>query len=686
MFKKDFPHLNNARQIYFPKLASLSLTVHGKFALRTLFGSTYEKNDCPNFSFCYFCLFDFAHTPGLSIDNFISALLFTALSAFLIFLIWPLMLRFLERFIIITFGIGSFLVSTFILWLGSLLIPGVSISGWGWLLAPFEVAIISALVTVILSIDDDEVFTRSVYAHLRRRLEKAESRNEQKKPGFVFIEIDGLSEAVLKLAIDKGKMPFVAELIEKGSHKIKEWETDLSSQTGSSQAGILHGCNKDIPAFRWVDKSINKIVSSNGIGDAPIVQSRISDGKGLLSVNGGAVANLFTGDSKDTILVYSVVKNIKQLYSESWGAFYTRPYNFARVIVLTFVDLILELRSRYRQWRRNIEPRLHHRGLKYFIARAGANIILREISTYILIGDIIAGDKDAVYTTYFGYDEIAHHCGITDDESLYSLQKLDHRISRIFAAQKYGKRHYEICILSDHGQTNGATFKQRYGLSLDQLVKRLLPEKENVYHDLDSNQDHFGQMITAPGEAVNRKLNPRFKEKKKVAEAIVLASGNLGLIYFTKWSQRLTLEDINLVYPEMIPGLINHEGIGFIMLDSGKDGPVVINSKGSYHLSSDKLEGENPLNKFGEHAAFHLLRTSGFKYLPDILVMSQYDSQRNEVAAFEELIGSHGGLGGFQSKPFIVYPADWHLENEEIVGAENIYRAFKRVMKDKQPL
>jgi uncharacterized membrane protein YvlD (DUF360 family) len=112
-------------------------------------------------------------TPGLTIDNFLSALLFTALSAFLIFLIWPLMLRFLERFIIITFGIGSFLVSTFILWLGSLLIPGVSISGWGWLLAPFEVAIISALVTVILSIDDDEVFTRSVYAHLRRRLEKS---------------------------------------------------------------------------------------------------------------------------------------------------------------------------------------------------------------------------------------------------------------------------------------------------------------------------------------------------------------------------------------------------------------------------------------------------------------------------------------------------------------------------------
>ena len=68
--------------------------------------------------------------------------------------------------------------------------------------------------------------------------------------------------------------------------------------------------------------------------------------------------------------------------------------------------------------------------------------------------------------------------------------------------------------------------------------------------------------------------------------------------------------------------------------------------KGTYYLNSNKIEGENPLEKFGEHAASHLLRTDSFKFLPDILVMSLYDSEKDEVAAFEELIGSHGGLGG----------------------------------------
>ncbi|MGZ8548954.1 MAG: alkaline phosphatase family protein, partial [Sulfuricurvum sp.] len=547
---------------------------------------------------------------------------------------------------------------------------------------PIAVAFVNTIVTIVLHIDDNELYTPSVYLHLKRHQKRQKLEDSRSEPGCVFLEIDGLSEAVLREAIEKETMPFLAGLVKAGRHKIKGWETDLSSQTGASQAGILHGCNKDIPAFRWVEKSVgNKIVSSNGIGDASMIEKRITDGNGLLSINGGAVTNLFSGDSKDNIFVYSVLKNIRQLYSESWSGFYAVPFNLGRVIVLSLADIFPEIRSRYRQWRQNIQPRLHNRGLKYFFARIGANVSLREISTYILIGDIIAGEKDVVYSTYFGYDEIAHHCGVRDEESLSALKKIDQCISRIFAAQKYGERAYNICILSDHGQTNGATFKQRYGLSLDELIKKLLPKKENIYGEIDSNQDHFGQMIFAPIDTVNRKLNPKEK-KQKEAHAIVLASGNLGLIYFTKWSHRMTLEEINAAYPNMIPGLIKHEGVGFIMVKSNDYGPLVLGAKGKYYLSIDKVEGDNPLAKFGKNAAQHVRRTDSFNYVPDILVMSQYDSERDEVAAFEELVGSHGGLGGNQSKPFIMYPSDWDLDFEEIIGAEQVYKVFKNFLEN----
>ena len=46
-------------------------------------------------------------------------------------------------------------------------------------------------------------------------------------------------------------------------------------------------------------------------------------------------------------------------------------------------------------------------------------------------------------------------------------------------------------------------------------------------------------------------------------------------------------------------------------------------------------------------------------HAPDLLLISQYDPELGEVAAFEELIGSHGGLGGPQTEPFILHPAEW---------------------------
>ena len=73
----------------------------------------------------------------------------------------------------------------------------------------------------------------------------------------------------------------------------------------------------------------------------------------------------------------------------------------------------------------------------------------------------------------------------------------------------------------------------------------------------------------------------------------------------------------------------------------------------------------------------HLKRNISFKYTPDILVNSFYDSENDEVCAFEELVGSHGGVGGSQSEPFILYPSSWDVPEEEIIGAENIYKLLK---------
>ena len=149
------------------------------------------------------------------------------------------------------------------------------------------------------------------------------------------------------------------------------------------------------------------------------------------------------------------------------------------------------------------------------------------------------------------------------------------------------------------------------------------------------------------------------------------------MIYLTQWKTRLNYEEIVTLFPDLIPGLVKHPGIGFIMVESYANGPMVIGSEGIYYLDTDKIEGKNPLENFGKNAAMHLKRHNKFKHMPDILVNSFYDSENEEICSFEELIGSHGGLGGSQTRPFIIYPSKWE-DPGELIGAKSIYDFLKK--------
>lgn len=681
------------------------------------------------------------HLGGIIIPDFKTALLVIVLLSVINAIIWPIISYVSLRFIVFTLGFGSFLINGLMLYGISLLIPGVYISGISLFTIPLLLALINSFLSLLLGIDDDSTYYRYV---LKKELE---SNDFVDKPGYIFLEIDGLAYDILMEAIESDKMPFLKKLLNDGSHKITQWETDLSSQTSSSQAGILHGNNSNIPAFRWVEKeNKNRIVSSNSLSGAPRIEKMVSNGRGLLSNDGASRSNLFSGDAVDYVLTYSKFTKISEFYSDTWYYLYSSPYVIARILVLFIVDILQEFYSRVYHHIKDIEPSIK-RGFFYYIARSGANIVMREATTFILIGDIYSGKYNEMYATYMGYDEIAHHSGIRDVDTFGALRKIDKDINRLYKATQETNREYKFIILSDHGQSGGPTFKQKYGLTLEKLVKNYLPENVTIHSILHSNDDHFSEKfrIKPLTKENKKKINEKVENtkdkiedkidlarnkvkkvkrkaskkriihqmmerreylkekdpllerlqkisdknkmgidlpkeevvKKGAAQTIVLSSGNLGLIYFTDWSKRLSYEQIEDAFPGLIDGLASHRGIGFIMVKSSVLGTIVLSGDDVYYLDDDEYDGQRFLDKYGENAIEHLKRTDGFKHVPDILVNSLYDSQKDEVYAFEELIGSHGGLGGTQQGPFIMYPSDWTL-NEKIVGAENVHKFFKR--------
>ncbi len=638
-------------------------------------------------------------------------------------ILWPVLRRLLMKFIVLTFGIGALIINSLIFYGVCCLIPGVSLQATDAFLIPLLMAVASTLISNIADIDYYDLYTNRVADYVSRE------KKAYGFPGLIMLEIDGLSIDILKEAIDRNMMPTLKKWIDENSHTLKEWETDLSSQTGASQAGILHGNNEDIVAYRWVEKeNNNQIMISGKLAHAPIIEERISNGNGLLCDKGTSITNMFTGDSDNPILTSSRFKLLVNSYNKSLNVVFLESYSFQRIIILFLWEIFVEVKSQIMHKIKDIRPRLR-RNIIYATIRAGANVLLREVATETLIADMLKGEINSAYASYVGYDEVAHHSGINDDDVWNVLKQIDLQFKRLEKAEKSCDRNYEFVVLSDHGQGNGETFKQRYGITLANYVRRLLPEDMKIYDKNPFISDHFRDAFIPENKQIGtimdkvddikdkdffsdtieniKEKTPDFinieeikskyqnnldyiktheskeqsTKKAKNSELIVLGSGNLGLIYLTQWSKRLNYEEIVMLFPNLIPGLVKHSGIGFILVDSFTNGPMVIGAEGIYYLNTDRIEGKNPLEDFGKNAAMHLKRHNKFKHMPDILVNSFYDPETEEICAFEELIGSHGGLGGSQTRPFILYPSDWN-DPGELIGAKSIYDFLKKEIEE----
>jgi hypothetical protein len=317
-----------------------------------------------------------------------------------------------------------------------------------------------------------------------------------------------------------------------------------------------------------------------------------------------------------------------------------------------------------------VRPR-GHRGGAYPFLRGAMCVIVLDLIVYGVLTDMMRG-RPAVYATFSSYDEVAHHSGLERADTLEALRKLDQQFGRIDRARRYAPRPYEIVVLSDHGQTQGATFKQRNGYGLDELVERSL--EQGTVEEVAGGDEQHSMVGLAVGEATGKQQSGK-RSKKDVSDrqVVVLGSGNLGLISLLEEPRRVTLEEIDERHPQLIPTLRAHPHVGWLLVRSSERGPVVLGAGGAHYLAEGTVEGEDPLAPFSLNAPRHLLRTDGFAHVADIMVGSFYDPDLEEGCAFEELISFHGGMGGPQTRPFILYPLGLPLPEDAIVGAERVH-------------
>jgi uncharacterized membrane protein YvlD (DUF360 family) len=631
--------------------------------------------------------------PGLETLSFDAALLVAATMALINALLWPLLTRVALPLTIVTFGLASLVLSAGVVALAFYLIDGASPPFSSSLVIAFALAVVSTLVAPLLDVGGDARQLRVV----RRRARHARGRNRTDVPGTILFEIDGLGEEMLREAVRDGHVPTIARWLSEGSHRLLGWECDLSSQTGASQAGLLLGSNWDMPAFRWYEKESRRTIVSNHPADAAEIERRRSTGDGLLSAEGTSRGNMFSGDAPRCTATMSAIRDRTRSKAEDFFAYFADPYGFMRTIVLSLADIAHELWAARRQ-RRSGAAHVD-RGKLYPLIRAAIAVVMRDLNVALLMADIVEG-VPVSYATFVGYDEVAHHSGIREPDALAVLRRHDRQLARLERAVKQAPRPYHLVVLSDHGQTQGPPFRQRYGETLEQVVRGALERGDvrapaavdEAWGDVGAVLADARQDSSIGGRALARATRGRavegtvalgpnreaLAERESSAdapeeEAIVLVSGGLGLVYLPQSAERLTLEQISASHPRLIDALSAHPGIGFVMVRSQARGALVIGGSGHRRLADDTVEGEDPLAHFDPTAADHLRRHDRFPHCPDILVNCMYDPVTDEVAPFEEFMGSHGGLGGPQTHPFAVIPEQWSDPTAPIVGVEAMH-------------
>ena len=520
--------------------------------------------------------------------------------------------------------------------------------------------VVNALLSELTRAADDD----SYYGTLVRQL-VARNRNTPRSdvPGILVIQIDGLSLPVLQNQLRAGRMPVLARMLRSGTHTVAGWTALLPSVTPASQAGILHGRNDDIPGFRWYEKQTGHLFVADHPADAAVIVERISDGTGFLSHGGSSIGNLVTGDADHIYLTMATIAaDARRLHG-----FFVSTVNYVRLLVLMVGEFGKELYQAERQRGKCVVPRMH-RGFGYALERAIANVALRTVSTALVIEGLYDGDP-AVYVDYTGYDTIAHHSGPERQEATDALEGIDRSIGSLLKAIRDTPRPYRVVVLSDHGQSLGTTFKQRFGTTLQSAVASLLGDSARIAGAPDAAGSHAAESLAASPAA-----RP---------DVVVCSSGNLGLVYLAREPGRLTLETIERLHPGLLAGLAHHPGVGLVMARSDRLGVALLKAD-----TVESLEGpDGPpalLQPYGPTAQAALRRIDGFDNVADLVLLGGVDAERDEIVSFEELVGSHGGLGGWQTAAFLLHPADW-TRDAELVGAPVIYRHLRRWREKLQP-
>jgi type I phosphodiesterase/nucleotide pyrophosphatase len=564
------------------------------------------------------------------------------------------------------------------------------------------------------------------YYGVKYHLFRRERRDDRTRRGLVALQIDALAYADLRRAIALGYCPTIARLVGEEGFTLRRWFCGLPAATPYCQAGIFHGENGGIPAFRFYDKLARRVITCNAPHGVQYIRDRIHSPGAL--ADGSSYVNLLDGDAH-TVAFTVATRERMSVYQRLGGTrmallILLHPLRVARMIVQGAFEWLREEWERaWGEWRGRVT---HSEGIFPYL-RILSNVVVRELQTVAILLDVYLG-VPVIYSTYMQYDELAHHFGPSSRSALRDLRRTDARIGEIWRMiRTRSGRPYDLVILSDHGMTPSVSYRVRFRESLGTTVKRILEGEVPTYTDshavrsadgagpdapLQSMTSYAGdteyadvaaQLVEAvaqlaPTQSKRSRLLRRVRDwvrsryglrelilpEKFVVhaqhEVVVTYSSCLALLYFADDERRLDLRDIarDQRRAALYAALLAHPGIGLIA--TRQDGVVYVEGKaGRARIAGGTLElldTGNPLQHYGT-APYVVRAIESLVMQPnagDLVLFGSYDGY--EIVSFDDQVGAHGSAGGDQMYPFLVAPASLGVDDAVLEDARDIHRVI----------
>ncbi|MFQ5511222.1 MAG: phage holin family protein [Candidatus Krumholzibacteriia bacterium] len=623
---------------------------------------------------------------------FTVALLFGLLNA----LVRPMLIILLLPITFVTLGLATLVLNSALFYFTPVLVQTFVIESFGAAVVGLLVlTLANTLLGNLIQLGDDYSF----YATLMNKFSTL-TRPRQvdlHNRGLLVLQIDGLSYGSFKQAVKKGKVPFLSALLKRRRHVIRKWFSGLPSQTSAVQAGIFYGSSYDVPGFRWYDKKAGKMVVSSSASDLRAIDERIGAGRRSILAGGTCINTLVHGNAGKKILTVSSLsdKDIKHHRGEleDFAIFSLHPHLYTRTILFMLWDFLVDRVEAGIEFMKRGNPRLV-RTVKFSLHRAVGNACFREITSFFVREDIVRG-MPIIFANFIGYDMVAHYAGPDSLNALSTLTGIDRRFKQINRTiRKKASKHFDVIILSDHGQTRCVSFAGLYGKSLDRVIQDKLDNRrvgrpvtgelaylDTLLREMRVVEEAYGTRPIRRGRRTLERLHAKIKqeavEEKAAGNVVVCPSGNLAHVYFTEVPDRLPTEYVIEKYPALLGGLVSHPGVGFV-ITTNRDGELMMMGKeGMRRLRSGHVEGSDPLSAYTNGSDDRgtidaLVQMSGYPNAGDLVVNGAIRPD-GSVVSFENQRGTHGGLGGEQTEPFIIYPRRFRGKRDQVSDPVDVH-------------